>query len=292
MSTEIDSAKKFEDLLNIKKHNTPYFYDKLFSADGWKAKSLSKKKFKLLKKIHNQIEAMLYEDETVCFLTSGVESSFVESFFLGNLMYYINRRAFICTTQRIIIMQISSRNEPKSLRAQIEYSAIEEVRSTLAGNCKIKFKNGKTSVFSHIPKDDRKVVKGVIDFLRTSPDAVGANSAMVENLCPHCFVKVEGFPEKCQACDKNFKSPAKAIWLSFIFPGLGDFYLGQHKTIAAFEILFMLFVWISFFAPRAGEEPATLAGYIIGALIIIFTLHGFDALATRHIARKGIYPAK
>ena len=294
MSAIIDSAKKFQDLLDIKEHGTPYFFEKIFPAESWTARLQAKNKFKLLKNIHNQLEAMLHEDEKVCFLTSGMEESFFESIFLGQLMYYINRKAFIFTTQRLIILQINISNKPTELRAQIDYSSIKKIDSTSLGKCKIKFKNGKTSIFAHIPKKDKKFMKEVIDQLSSSLIAADSNTAGLENLCPHCYVKIEGFPEKCEVCGKGFKLAAKAGWLSLLFPGLGDFYLGQHKFLAAFEILGALLIWFVYFMPEPAEtaQPRTFLDYAIGAVIIIILAHGLDSLVTRHIAKKGIYPAK
>jgi len=291
MSAAIDSAMKYEDLLGMENHDLPYLFESIFLTEGWGAKSLSKKKFKLLKKIHNQIEAMLREKEKVAFITSGVETSFGD-FFIGWLMYYINRKAFIFTTERILILQISPRNEPLVLRAQIEYSAIDRIGSTILGNCIIKFKSGKKVVFIKIPQKDRKLMWEVTEHLKTKIEAVEPNAAGIENLCPHCLVKIEGFPGKCPSCEKAFKSPRKVAWLSFMFPGLGDLYLGQHRWLAVLEIFGALIVWFNFFIPEVGAQPMTLADYIIGAILIILMMHGIDSLATRRIARKGIYPAK
>lgn len=288
----IDNAQNFRDLLNNKENNTPYVFEKIFSEKSWTDKINSKRKFKLLKKIHRQIELMLFEDEKVCFLTSGVQQSFFESIFLGNLAYYVNRRAFICTTHRIIIMQISAGNKPLTLLAQIEYSAIEKIESKLTGKCKIKFKNGKTSIFSNMPKSDRLAIKAVIDFLKGAFNPETPENSGFENLCPNCFVKIEGYPPKCHACNKEFKSVAKAAWLSFVFPGLGDLYLGSHKAFAFIEMLVMIFIWANYFVPQEDELPRSSAEYIIGALIIVGLLHTFAALGTRLIARKGIYPVK
>ena len=254
MSAAIDSAMKYEDLLGLENHTLPYFFETIFPTEGWGAKSLSKKKFNLLKKIHKQIEAMLREKEKVAFITSGVESS-LGDFFIGWLMYYINRKAFIFTTERILILQISPRNEPLVLRAQIEYSAIDKIDSTLLGNCIIKFKSGKKVAFIKISRKDRKFMWEVTEHLRTKIDTVEQKTTGIENLCPHCLVKIDGFPDKCPSCEKAFKSPRKVAWLSFLFPGLGDLYLGQHRTLAFLEILGALFVWANFLYRKKGQSP-------------------------------------
>ena len=54
MATSIEMANRFEDLIDLQSHDMPYSFDKIFSTEGWGAKSLSKKKFKLLKKIDSR----------------------------------------------------------------------------------------------------------------------------------------------------------------------------------------------------------------------------------------------
>ena len=285
----IEDAKRFQDLLDLESHNMPYFFDHVFNDEGWRARSLSKKKFKLLKKIDPEIRKLLKADEKVYFLSLGVEESLVDSLFLGWLLYYINRVAFVFTTHRILLIQ-TRQNRPLELRYQIRYPAITKVSRTSFGNCQVKYRNGKTSVFSHMPKRDRKYLQEIVEKFREAgptaqPDALGK-----ENLCPRCFTKVDGYPAVCPFCQRPFKSANRAGILSLIFPGFGDFYLG-HRGIAVLEVLTAAFVWFAVYLPREGEEPHDLLGILRVGLTIFLIMHGVDALVTRHVGRKGLYPA-
>jgi len=58
METSIETARRFQDLVSLESHDMPYLFDEVFSVGEWGTKSLSKRKFKLLKKIDGEIPAM------------------------------------------------------------------------------------------------------------------------------------------------------------------------------------------------------------------------------------------
>src|SRR3989339_922268 len=99
-------TKKFQELLNLPANDSPYLFDKIFDNSGFWARRLSKKKFKLLKNIDPVIRLMLRPGESVCFLTWGVEEATADVFLLGRFTSYINYRAFVLTTSRILLIQI------------------------------------------------------------------------------------------------------------------------------------------------------------------------------------------
>lgn len=289
MPDALQSAKNFRDLLGEAPDGGPYAYSQIFSDEGVRARALSKKKFKLLKRIDPKLRPMLHEGEQVFFLTQGSAVSFWESYFLGWAMYYINRRAIVLTNERIIFIQITSRGKPRDLRSQIRYPAITKVRRTVLGNTKMLFRNGKSQVFVYIPRRDRKFLKALVE--RTSGEMPTAepDAQATEELCPHCYEPVVGRPLQCPQCNGAFKSARKAAALSLLFPGLGDIYIG-HWKFAVFEILFAGIIWLSVLA--VAIDPTVSAGEVITiAVYIVVILHGMDSLATWYIARKGIHPA-
>lgn len=279
MTISIKEAKRYEDLMSLESHDMPYCFDKIFSTEGWGAKSLSKKKFKLLKNIDSQIRAMLNENEKVHFISWGVQSSALESSFI-EWSYYISRVAFVFTNQRIIFLRISSRNKPLELRYQIRYPVITKIGSRF-WSLRMEFQSRKKMIFSHVPGRDRKIMPKLIDDFRSTISTPEEKLIEKENLCPHCYVVVEEFPQSCPHCMKAFKSANTAGWLSLLFPGFGDFYLG-HRTFAILEILSASVIWVSVLFSGGG---------FIWALFIFIFMHGIDALVTRYVGRKGLYPS-
>jgi len=291
----IAEAHKFQDLIEWQDHGLPYHFDKIFPTEGWGSKSLCKRKFRLLKRVDPVIRAMLREGEDVLYITSGVQTSFVESYFMGWLMYLINRRAFVFTTQRILLIQIRTNDKPSALRAQIDYAVLNRMKGTGLGSFQVKFHNRTSLVFSGIPRKDRKLLNEMVESIQSSLITEADTTHDVQNLCPYCYVVVDGFPPQCAQCGSPFKLPGKAGWLSLLFPGLGDFYVGQHRLFACFELCFTLFIWLAVVLPLlfggGGEDGGgSRSEGVIGALIIIVFVHGVDALVVRHVARKGIHP--
>lgn len=307
MVSSIREAQQFEDLLRLSSHDMPYLFDKIFSAEGKDAKSLLQKKFKLLKSIDREVREMLNEDEKVYFLSSGLQTSIAEEYFAGvAYAFSINGRAIIFTTQRILLLQIngvrrfpalypfSSRDEdirPLSLKFQIQYSTIKEINRTLFGNLKIKFQNGGSLIFAYLPKEDGKLMEDEIKELQVRQSFPPLATLGLENLCPYCNRPVEGFPESCRHCWRPFKSARQVGWLSFIFPGLGDFYLG-HRSFAIFKMIIAAILWIAVLSGAAFKNLQLLFPRLDTALILFVCMHGIDAIWTNHIAKKGIYPAE
>lgn len=281
-------SNRFQDLLDLDpaEHDAPYVFESIFRRDGWFARRLSKQKYKLLKRLDPRLRTMLEEGERVRFLTFGSRLAFWESYFLGVLGQLINRRAIALTDRRILLLQVDWRNRPRDMLAQIRYPSIDHIRRTFFGNLRFRLNDGRKHAFQGVPRSDRKLLHQLSDRMKTM---VGSDAGGLEDLCPHCFGVVDGRPPRCALCGGPFKSPRTAALRSLLFPGLGDFYLG-HWKFAIWETLFAAIMWVSLLMP-SGKIPPTPAQYAIIAAMIVLLVHVPDALATRYLARKGLYPA-
>lgn len=282
-------ARRFQDLLALDAHDAPYVYQSIFSDDGWRARSLSKKKFALLHRIDDALRAMLQEDERVHFLTHGSSATFLESYFLGWVIQYVRRRAIVLTNQRILFLQIDGRRRPRELREQLTYPAIAEIDGTLLGNAKVRLRSGMTYVFNGMPRADRAYLRELVTQLtaRTAPTTTAPEH--IEHLCPHCYVVVEGFPLECPSCHGRFKSARAAGLLSLLFPGMGDLYMG-HRAFGLMQVIVAGFLWLGWLLPNP-DYPLSTGELMVGAVMLFAILHGLDALMTWYVARQGIYPA-
>lgn len=293
--TTLQTAKKYEELLGGTAAPAPYDYALLFKADGFFARMRARRRFKLLKGVDARLRQMLRPEERVYYLTSGTTVTVAEHFFVGWAAHYINLRALVFTTERVLLLQIDSRKRAHGLVSQLPYSALREVKATWNGYCQIKLVGGQTYNFLSVPKADRKYLA---DFLG---DIVKANAAMpagakagLEHLCPHCFTMVPAHPLACPVCHGAFKSARKASLLSLIFPGFGDWYLG-HRGFAIMEMFGSLFMWLVLIIspliaepdPEYGEPDAV---YWIIAFVVVALAHTIDAVMTRHFALKGHHP--
>lgn len=290
MHSPFSNARSYRDLLNVRDNTSPYQFDSLFSDSGWGNRALSRKKFKLLRRIDEKLRSVLGPEELVFLVTSGSAVSFWEQMFLGWAMFYINRTAVILTSSRILLMQIDSRLRPRELLSQIQYRSIKKIGRTPFGNTAVKLENGKSIVFTRIARKDRKAIGAVVDRIRDKNDEMPGQREGLEKLCPYCFEPVAARPVECPHCGGGFKSPTRAGILSLILPGLGDIYLG-HWKLAIAELLVISLIWLGAVIPDPKGPPVTVVEFVVTAFFILLIFHGSDALATRYIALQGLYPA-
>jgi hypothetical protein len=299
--TTLSAAGRYEELLGENVAPSPYEYATLFEAKGWWARRRAKERFKLLKRIDDKLGLVLHPDERVYFVSKGCLSSIGEQFFAGHLVaYYVNLRALVFTTERVILLQIGSDLKPRHLVSELPYASIRELKSTWSGFCEVVLTNGKKLRFSRMPGADRKFIR---DFLSSVVNASANASALGKrfdgliHLCPHCFVHVPAWPVTCGGCGGGLKSSRTAALLSLAFPGLGDWYLG-HRRLAAAEMLGTAFLWtVLVIGPLLGsalgenEEPIE-SGFWVLAAVIIGGAHLIDSALTHSFARKGHHPGR
>lgn len=288
MHPTLRRADRFEDLLALADDETPYVFSSIFSDAGFLARRLSKKKFKLLRRIDDRLRTMLGTGERVRFLTFGSGVSFWESYFMGAVAPLMNRRAIALTDRRIILLQIDWRDRPRELISQIRYGAIDRIKRTIIGNTLFRLKDGAKRVFTGVPKVDRKFLQNLSALVGEHVNT--SRGGGMEELCPHCHAVVNGRPRQCAACGGGFKSTRNAVLLSLLFPGFGDMYLG-HWKFAVFEILFAAIVWTVVLLPDPQYPMNPVSLMIMGGIVVLF-MHVPDAIATFYMARKGIYPSR
>jgi len=281
------TVERFDELVQRGQDATPYDYRTMFPADGFWARRASRKRLILLKRIDEQLRAMLWPGERVVFLTSGALHSFAESYLVGGVVYYVNRRAIVLTTERIILMQVDGRGQPRALRSQVLLPSIASFARTGLGNTVLRLADGAKYVFARVRRRDRKALVELTP-LATARATAPATGAGLEHLCPRCFKVLHDQPLECPHCGGGLKSPRKAAVLSLLFPGLGNIYLG-NRGMGAFELVVGALIWLAnLTTPGVLASPEVL---LSTALVILLFVHGIDAAATVHIARKGYYPA-
>lgn len=293
MHPSLRMVEKVEELVARQRDDTPYDYRTLFPTDGMWVRRASQKKLAFLKKLDEQVRAMLWPEERVVFLSTGVVHSFWESYLVGWAMYYLNRRALVLTTERLLLIQIDSRHRPRALRSQILLRGVERFTRSLLGNTVLRLTSGTRLVFIRVPRRDRKALTELTAAGKAAATRDGAGGNL-QQLCPYCYQPVAGHPKECPACKGAFKWWKKAGLLSLAFPGLGDIYLG-HWQFAVLEILVAALFWTSIILAAVvpdPEVPTTAADIVAGVLFVFLFMHGVDAFATMHIAKKGHSPAE
>ncbi len=292
--TNLQTARKYEELLASDVEAAPYDYAMLFKAQGYFDRQRAKKRFKLLKAVDPKLRRILLPGEKVYFVTPGTTVSLGERFFVGWLAYYLNMRALIFTSTRVVLLQIDSRKRPGKLVSQMPYATIASVKSTWNGLCRVKLLNRTTYNFQHVPHADRKLLSVFLLGIVQGTNAPFQRDHGIEHLCPYCFTFVPGYPLACPACHGGFKSAGKAGLRSFIFPGVGDWYLG-HRIFAVCEMLGAGLLWLALVISPLLVEPDPKVGppdkgYWITAGLILLVTHSIAGMMAHHFARKGHHP--
>jgi hypothetical protein len=290
----LQTARKYEDLLTGTIDPSPFDYAMMFKADGFFARQRAKTRFKLLKAIERKLLGILRPQERVYWVTTGTTVTLGEQFFVGWIAYYLNRRALVFSTERVLLLEVSRGDKPGHLVSQIPYTAIASVKSTWNGLCRVKLLNKKAYAFQSVPSADRKFLA---DFLRDITQGTNAPFQRIqgmENMCPHCYTVVAGHPAGCPSCGGGFKSARQAALMSFVFPGTGDWYIG-HRGIAVLEMLGTCFWWLvlviaPLLLPPDPEVPPLTGEYWLTVAAVLLVGHGIDAIVTYNFARKGHYP--
>ena len=290
----LQTAKRYEDLLTGTVEPSPFDYDVMFKAGGYFARRRSKIRFKLLKAIERKLLTILKPQERVYWATTGTTVTLGEQFFVGWIAYYLNRRALVFTTERVLLLEISRSDKPGHLVSQIPYTAMASVKSTWNGMCRVKLLNKTTYNFQSVPSADRKFLAEFLVGITQGTNAPFQRIQGLEHLCPHCYTLVPAHPPACTACAGGFKSARKAAIMSFIFPGTGNWYLG-HRGFAILEIMGTCFTWLflviaQLLLPDTPEMEPLTAEYWITVAVLLLIGHTIDALTTYNFGRKGHYP--
>lgn len=296
MEAILRSVSDPSELARVQQAGLPYRFDQIFAARGFGARRLEKRRLKLMQQLDERVRSFLADGESVEFVSWGVEYSFLESYFMGIWAHLLNRRAVILTDRRILLIQISARNKVLQLKSQIRYTAIARFARATLGYLGIVTRDKKTHYLMGVPRKDRKALRQRIaarmEAVRSQAPVSGR-----ENLCPHCGQRVIGLPDRCSRCAKGFKSGAKAGWLSLVFPGLGDLYLG-HRLLGLVEITGALLGWCLVVLPFVlpGEKGQPIEGGVTALVLLavaaFVVMHGTDAWVTRRMGLKGIYPER
>ncbi|MFW6079565.1 MAG: hypothetical protein ACODAE_08090 [Gemmatimonadota bacterium] len=280
-------ADRFEDLPPSGEHDSPYVFETIFDGADARARRLSRKKLKLLRRIDERLRAVLDEGERVRYVTFGSaidNSNHLVTWLAARIM---NRRAIVLTDRRMLLLQIDDRLRPKRLVNQIRYPAIHEVTAGRTGNVRLRLGEDKARQFAGVPRRDGVFLRELVESIGTTMRRAAIG---LEHLCPRCHSVVqEPGASECPTCALRFASTRRATLLSLLVPGLGDIPLGYHG-LALVKFAVAAVVWLGPFLSdvRGVATTAEIIAFIAGIVVVI---HGAAAGSTWSLARMGVYPA-
>jgi len=292
MDVYLQGASKADELIPLDDPRSHYAFAKIFETKGWGASRRNKERLKLLQSLDGALSEMLRDGERVLSVAWGDEYSLLEEYFLRAWAHFMNRRALLLTNERLLVLQISVRKKLLQLKSQVRWGAIKKVKTSWLGMVMITPKQGKRLDLARIPRAMKKAFTSAIDAQRRTAHV--SNVEAREHLCPHCYEPHVEMPPACPKCRGTFKSASRARWLSFLFPGLGDLYLG-HRWLGVFQVVGALCAWVVFanaFLEGSQRDGFDARAAAISFGIVLLFMHGIDAWVTGHTAKKGLYPEK
>lgn len=253
---------------------------------GRYATRLNRQKMKILTAVKPTLDRLLARDEQVLSIAGGTAYHPIEIFFgNGFLTMLYNRYALAATERRLVMVNTNHRmTRIGHYLFQMPYASIRKTsRGLFRTSLSLKRKTGGRRVFTSMKRAFSAQLQEVIKPRLTIEESGASEKVAGENLCPACFKPLASGTDACPACHAAFKSVGRATLRSLLLPGWGDWYLG-HRVLGALELLGSLFVWsiVLNLVLQGGVES------IAGGAFLLICYNGFDALLTRHMARKGL----
>jgi hypothetical protein len=258
--------------------NTDYlFADKKGNYNA----SIEKKRTKLLRKI-GFLADFLDEGETIVFVTTGCSPfSAVEELTLGHLwVRWIKCALFVFTNKRIFHIPTTVRYKYRGSIAQILYQDCRRLFVKGAA-LRMEYHTGKKERFYGIPRGDRAIIRRLS--IETPELAEPSTRPERNPLCPSCMQVLGPEPTPCSGCGLTFKTEAKAVKYSLLFPGGGYFYVrrwGLGILDAIGESYLLLITLLALGGAVFGEADAFFVFAIFGAAL------AFEKLLTVYHAKK------
>lgn len=274
--------------LRLDTERYPYRLEKMFpKLDGWGAKGQIKGKVKLIKNVEPFLEDVLRPNEEVLYVAKGVQHSAIEAMTIGALWAnMINQTVFILTNVRLIMAHSNSSGKPRHTCWMIYYSEITKFKASFTGVLDLRLADGKRMKFTGFSKLDRKSMPQIFEEaleLFQQHDFVPECTQSREDLCGRCYEVVPKSRYACDKCGTRFWTPGQLALRSLIFPAWGDF-LMKHYALACFELFGLVFTWFLAVAIALNHS-------LVEAALVVLLAHGFDALGTYFVAKKGLHPA-
>jgi predicted Zn finger-like uncharacterized protein len=260
-------------------------FEEIFSPGKKGGYRNRKNKFKvrILMAVSEVLDQIIKEGERVMRVGKGTAYYPAELFF-GNgwLTMIYNHYAILATDQRILLINVNLRlKDTTHYMFQVLYEDIKRVkRGMLFSSMVLDRKRSKRRALTHMKRYISKELKA---FIAERKEAIkGEPEAVLESLCPSCFVPLKKGLTQCPNCEAAFKTPKKATLRSLLLPGLGDFYLG-HRALGAAELMGSLMVWTyALLLIYRGQQD----GLLLGAAVLLF-YNCTDAAVTYFMAKKG-----
>lgn len=242
---------------------------------GTYKKGIEKRQLTWLGKLAPLLRTLLQPGEKVL-MTSPACSPMSPLEFLttGWVIYYIKRCQLVVTDRRILELAVRHDFSPRFSACEIEHGGVAEARVTsfLSRSLKLRYRGGGQDEFQQLDSSTSARLKAVLPPLLVRAMGTSATTGR-QHVCPRCAARLRE-AERCPRCFLEFKTHAKALKYSLLFPGGGYFYTG-HPFIGAgdavVELMLLVLVVVALVDLAAGREAADnmVALAVFGVALVI-----------------------
>jgi len=257
-----------------------YDLDFMFPGDCSRGSASAERRRRArLHRVAPRLRRVLRADEQVRMVAVGTRGSDLEMLLLGGLLELAARTMVIVTTQRVLLLQLTSRDEPRDAMAQVRFEYITHVSATTIGTLTISTSDGQHLIVNRTNVRDATTIRALLrEVMRETPHPTAhAHRA----LCPGCANVLDYDRDDCPACHEILVPRWKPGVMSFAWPGLGELYSG-YRAMGVVAVLATAFLWVIWLT-KALETPEN-AGLIIP---LVLGWHGVNGLSTWYTTRRG-----
>lgn len=196
-----------------------------------------------------------------------------------------DRLTLVATDRRILLIHVNAKGRPSLYANQIPYTAIRRAHVRLFGVATA-IETGEDVI--NLRGLRGRLQERLVDILDRDPNTKEG----LQPLCPSCLDAQPSTSDPCTSCGAECRSAKTAALRSFMFPGLGDIYLGQTLVgvVAAIVVavfwLALLVVAFGIAGQQSGSDEMNIVGFVVVAGILIVFGHGGSAVATAMSARR------
>lgn len=204
---------------------------------GAPRKGIEKRQLTWLSRLAPLLRTLLRPGEKVLLAVPACSPmSIMEQWTTGWVIYYIKRCQLVVTDQRILELAVRRDLGPRFSACEIEHGGVAEARvsSFLSRSLRLRYRDGRTDVFPQVDAGLAAKLRALLPPLVAQAMGTSAGSGR-QHLCPRCAGRLDA-PERCPRCFLEFKTRAKAVKYSLLFPGGGYFYTG-HPVMGVMDAL-------------------------------------------------------
>jgi hypothetical protein len=247
------------------------------NAHGADGGSLGRRAKRALERLQKPLGKILEPDEVVLYFSRGqIMPGSPERYMLGVPYRILTRAGLILTNRRLLHVSLKRDGQWNRGLRSARWGDVKEfqVAGRFRGKLLIKYRQGSSETYWHIPKHAAQKLQILLDALLPASKGETAAALGMASLCPQCLAELSPRVYECPNCRLKFKDEKGALLHGLLIPGGGYFYAGLNLLGIAHDfldvsILSSVIVWI--LAAIGKVHPPAMPGAPQGKWVFVFS---------------------